>query len=71
MYVVYLISKVVDHYENPRNVGSFDKSDASDWMIIDDGYLIGGYTILALRDQMPEAEQKEFDASFPYKTKKQ
>lgn len=21
--------KVVDHYENPRNVGSFDKSDAS------------------------------------------
>ena len=50
---------------------TLDKSDASDWMIIDDGYLIGGYTILALRDQMPEAEQKEFDASFPYKTKKQ
>jgi nitrogen fixation NifU-like protein len=22
-------SKVLDHYENPRNVGSFDKSDAS------------------------------------------
>ena len=21
--------KVIDHYENPRNVGSFDKSDAS------------------------------------------
>ena len=22
-------SKVIDHYENPRNVGSFDKSDSS------------------------------------------
>lgn len=22
-------NKVIDHYENPRNVGSFDKSDAS------------------------------------------
>ena len=21
--------KVIDHYENPRNVGSFDKGDAS------------------------------------------
>ena len=21
--------KVIDHYENPRNVGSFDKKDAS------------------------------------------
>ena len=21
--------KVLDHYENPRNVGSFDKSDAN------------------------------------------
>ena len=21
--------KVIDHYENPRNVGAFDKSDAS------------------------------------------
>ena len=22
-------SKVIDHYENPRNVGSFDKGDGS------------------------------------------
>ena len=22
-------NKVIDHYENPRNVGSFDKTDAS------------------------------------------
>ena len=22
-------NKVIDHYENPRNVGSFDKGDAS------------------------------------------
>ena len=23
--------KLVDHYENPRNVGSFDKGDANNW----------------------------------------
>lgn len=45
------------------------KEEASDWMIIDDGFLIGGYTILALRDAMPPDEQKEFDEQFPYKTR--
>ena len=24
-----LLSKVIDHYENPRNVGSLDKDDSS------------------------------------------
>ena len=24
-------SKVIDHYENPRNVGAFDKDDAERW----------------------------------------
>jgi uncharacterized protein YegJ (DUF2314 family) len=43
------------------------KEEASDWMIIDDGSLIGGYTIIALRDAMPPDERKEFDAHFPYK----
>lgn len=49
---------------------TFEKSDISDWMFIDDGFLIGGRTLVVLRDQMSEAEQKEFDASFPYKIKK-
>lgn len=43
------------------------KEEASDWMIIEDGTLIGGYTIIALRDAMPPEERKEFDAHFPYK----
>ncbi len=43
------------------------KEEASDWMIIDDDHLIGGYTIIALREAMPPDEQKEFDAHFPYK----
>jgi uncharacterized protein YegJ (DUF2314 family) len=45
---------------------SVDEKEASDWMIIDDNRLVGGYTIIALRDQMPEAEKREFDASVPF-----
>ena len=25
--------KVVDHYENPRNVGSLDKNDRGEWIV--------------------------------------
>lgn len=48
---------------------TFDKAEASDWMLVDDGILVGGYTIRVLRDQMSEAGQKEFDASLPFKIK--
>ena len=44
-----------------------DKNEASDWMIIEDGYLVGGYTIIAIRDALPQDERKDFDAHFPYK----
>ena len=27
--LLLLLSKVIDHYENPRNVGSLDKNDSS------------------------------------------
>jgi uncharacterized protein YegJ (DUF2314 family) len=33
----------------------------SDWMIIEDGRLIGGYTIRAIRDGLPETERLDFD----------
>jgi len=36
----------------------------SDWMIIEDNKLIGGYTIRVLRDRMTEKERKDFDDSF-------
>ena len=28
-YVSLVVVQVIDHYENPRNVGSLDKNDAS------------------------------------------
>jgi uncharacterized protein YegJ (DUF2314 family) len=33
----------------------------SDWMIIEDGCLIGGYTIRAIREGLPESEKIDFD----------
>lgn len=33
----------------------------SDWMIIEDGRLIGGYTIRAIRETMTNEERKSFD----------
>jgi uncharacterized protein YegJ (DUF2314 family) len=33
----------------------------SDWMIIEDGCLIGGYTIRAIREGLPESERMDFD----------
>lgn len=35
--------------------------DVLDWMIIDNGKLIGGYTVRVLRSRMKEPERKEFD----------
>ncbi|WP_169502183.1 YegJ family protein [Pedobacter sp. SG918] len=35
----------------------------SDWMIIENGRLIGGYTIRAIRDGIPEKEKAAFDNS--------
>lgn len=34
----------------------------SDWMIVENGRLIGGYTLRVLRDKMSPKEQKSFDA---------
>lgn len=46
-----------------------EKSEASDWMFVDDGWLTGGYTVVELRAQMGEEERKVFDASVPFKVK--
>jgi len=40
-----------------------DRKMISDWMIIENGRLIGGYTLRVLRDQVPETEREEFDRS--------
>ncbi len=38
------------------------KEDVSDWMIIDGGKLVGGYTIRVLHDRMNADEQAQLDA---------
>ena len=53
----------------PENVTSVRMGDrigvesslVSDWMIIESGRLIGGYTIRAIRDRIPAQEQPSFD----------
>ncbi|RZJ65706.1 MAG: DUF2314 domain-containing protein [Flavobacterium sp.] len=35
----------------------------SDWMIIEGGRLVGGYTLRAIRDGIPDAEKEAFDQS--------
>jgi uncharacterized protein YegJ (DUF2314 family) len=43
------------------------KAKISDWMYLEKGKLIGGYTIRALRDSQSPAERAEFDRSVPFK----
>jgi uncharacterized protein YegJ (DUF2314 family) len=39
----------------------------SDWMVIDDGFLLGGYTLRVLRDRMSEPEKRAFDEKGGFK----
>jgi uncharacterized protein YegJ (DUF2314 family) len=39
-----------------------DTTKISDWMYIQNGKLIGGFTIKLLRNRMTESERKQFDA---------
>ena len=38
--------------------------EISDWMIVDNSQLLGGYTLHVLRNRMNEAERAQFDADF-------
>jgi uncharacterized protein YegJ (DUF2314 family) len=38
-----------------------EPNQISDWMYLENGKLMGGYTIRVLRDRMSPAERKEFD----------
>ena len=39
----------------------------SDWMYVDHGVLVGGFTVRALRDALSPAERAELDKSLPFK----
>jgi uncharacterized protein YegJ (DUF2314 family) len=43
------------------------KAEVADWMFVDDGRLVGGYTLRVLRNRMSASERKEFDQSVPFK----
>jgi uncharacterized protein YegJ (DUF2314 family) len=42
------------------------KDEISDCMYIDDGKLVGGFTLRVLRDNLPENERQEFDRTVPF-----
>ena len=46
---------------------SFDPSQITDWMYVEDGYLVGGYTTQVIRSFMSPEERAEHDAHAPYK----
>lgn len=45
----------------------FDPPQITDWMYVDDGYLVGGYTTQVIRNRMTPDERREHDASAPFK----
>jgi uncharacterized protein YegJ (DUF2314 family) len=46
---------------------SVSKNEISDWMYIDNGKLVGGYTLRVLRDAMSADERADFDRNIPFK----
>ena len=45
----------------------FEPSQITDWMYIEDGYLVGGYTTRLIRERMSPADRSTHDANAPYK----
>ena len=43
------------------------RDDVSDWMAIDDGVLVGGYTLRVHRNQLPADQRAEFDAGMGFR----
>ena len=42
-------------------------AEISDWMYVDHGKLVGGYTLRVLRDRFSPADRAEFDRTRPFK----
>ena len=47
----------------------FHPSQIPDWMYVENGYLVGGFTIQVIRDSLSVEERAAHDASAPYKFK--
>lgn len=46
---------------------SVEPNRVADWMYVDDGKLVGGYTLRVLRDRMTPAQRRRYDESRPFK----
>jgi uncharacterized protein YegJ (DUF2314 family) len=55
----------VSHVKNGDHA-EVEPSKISDWMFVDEGKLVGGYTLRVLRDSMSPAERAEFDKSVDF-----
>lgn len=42
-------------------------SDMSDWLAVDDGVLVGGFSIRVFRDRLPPDQRAEFDRASPFR----
>jgi len=58
----------------PKSVGlqfmaraTFQPSQVTDWMFIDEGFLVGGFTTKLIRDRMNPEKRSQYDAGAPYK----
>lgn len=45
----------------------FEPARITDWMFVDNGLLVGGYTTRLIRQRMTSEERAAFDASVPYR----
>jgi uncharacterized protein YegJ (DUF2314 family) len=46
---------------------SVEPARVADWMYVDNGKLVGGYTLRVLRDRMTPAQRRSYDESRPFK----
>ena len=46
---------------------TFHPSQVSDWMYVEDGYLVGGFTTQVIRAAMSPEQRQKYDARAPYK----
>ena len=63
--------KIGNNPLNVKNVSPGDDrvlgpSEISDWMIVEDNTLVGGYTIRVIRNRLSDEDRKKFDQDLPF-----
>ena len=71
---VFPLEGTVANEPNIKNIEfkqriSFHQSEITDWMYLENGYLVGGFTIQVIRSSLSQEEKAEHDANAPYKFK--